>query len=235
MEVLNIYASGEGYIAYLLLKDLIKDYNLPLCVKFYDRFLPDRRLDIAIIPELSEVEIEVLKTFKERPFIISKNCKGVENCLQVGGNFLLETLKSLSENYLKPLKGIVENYQPSEFKGELIANLRNKLRFYIPLAIAKRKTILEAWRYFLGMKGFPFSGYLYPFEEENFLNILSNISFNEKVFPLLLGKTSKNFLEGIKQKGFVPFEVILNSKNNLDSELNYILLAEVVSKGLEKI
>ena len=226
MEILNVYANGEGYISYLLLKDLIRDYNLPLCVKFQDRILPDRRLDIALIPEPSEVEIEALKTLKEKPLTISKNCNRLENCLQVEGNFLLETLKRFSENYLKPLKEILDNYQPPKFEEELINNLRKKLRFYIPLAVAKREAILEAWRYYLGIKGFPFSGYLYPFEEKAFLNILSNIAFNDKIFPLILGKTSENFLERIKKKGFVPFEVVLSSKNNLESELNYIILAQ---------
>ena len=235
MEIMNLYASGEGYISYLLIRDLVMDYNLPICVRFHDRILPDREIDLALLPYPTEVEREALKTLKKKPIILAKNCKGLENCKELGENFVLESLKRISKLYLKEPAGLLENYTPPRFEETLLNALRGKLRFYIPFTVAKREAILEAWRHYLGIKGFPLSGYIYPFEAEAVLKVLSNIAFTDKVFPLILGKVSKVFLEGIKKKGFVPFEVILPSKNNLESELNYIFLAQEVAKGLKRI
>ena len=228
MEILNIYASGEGYISLLLLKDFIRDFNLPLCVRFYDRLLPDRKVDIVFLPEPSEGEREILKTFEEKPLILSRDCRDLENCIGIKGDFVFESLRKISENHLKDIARFFENYQPPEFENELLTGLREKLNFYIPLAVAKREAVLEAWRYYLGVKGHPFGGYLYPLEEKAFLNSLSNIAFTDKVFPLILGRVSDNLLNLVKKRGFVPFEVYLPSKNNIDSELNYILLASSI-------
>lgn len=238
--VINVYASGEGYLLYLLLRDYLIDSQRDACLRYTDRPLPAINGDISLflIPEPTEWEIQTLSVLpqKGKTFILSSNCGDIPNCTELKGEFLTEGLSLiLDEIFGNPnLAEVVRDIKPSK-EDKIIDILKEKLPFYIPLAVAKRETILNGWKYYLGLKGFPFSGYLYPFEEEQIFEILSNVGFQDKIFLLLLGKTSETFVEKIKQKGFVPVEVLLNVKNNLESELSYILLAKEISRNIEKL
>ncbi len=237
--VIDVYASGEGYLLYLLLRDYLIDSQSNVCLRYTDRPLPaDGDISLFLIPSPTEWEIQILSAIpqKGKTFILSSNCGDIPNCTELKGEFLTEGFSLILDEILgnPHLAEVVKDIKPS--KGDkVIDTLKEKLPFYIPLAVAKRDTILKGWEYYLGLKGFPLSGYLYPFEEKQILEILSNIGFQDKIFPLLLGRTTETFIEKIKQRGFVPIEVLIDAKNNLESELNYLLLAKEIAENLQKL
>ena len=237
--VIDVYASGEGYLLYLLLRDYLTDIHSDICLRYIDRPLTaGGNISLFLIPQPSEWEIQTLSAVprKGKTFILSANCGDIPECMELKGEYLIEGLALVLDEILNnpQLAEEIRAINP-QIDGELMKTLTEKLTFYIPLAVAKRDTILKGWKYYLGLKGFPLSGYLYPFEERQILSILSNVGFQDKMFPLLLGRTKADFVEEIKRRGFVPVEVLLKAKNNLESELNYILLAKSVAERLQKL
>ena len=238
--LIDLYVRGEGYIVYLLLESLLNDSRFPICLRYSDRPLPgDGDLNLFLIPEPDEREVAILNALpiQEKVLILSQNCKGLKNCIEISGDYVRGALAHLLREILKKedLAEEVLNTETPRLEKEREEQLLEKLTFYIPLGVAKRGSILFGWKYYLSAKGVPFVAYRYPFEEEAFLKVLSNVGFTDKVFPLLLGRTPDNFLAKVKQKGFVPFEVLLEARNNLLSELDYILLAREIAKKVKRI
>ena len=238
--VIDVYAHGEGYIVFLLLKDFISDRKLKYCFKYLDRpILGNGDLTVFLVPQISEQELTILTALpiKGNLLIFSQNCRGLKNCIEISGDYVKGALAHLLREILKKenLAEEVLNTEPPRLEKEWEEQLLEKLTFYIPLGVAKRGSILFGWKYYFSAKGVPFVAYRYPFEEEAFLKVLSNVGFTDKVFPLLLGRTPDNFLAKVKQKGFVPFEVLLEARNNLLSELAYILLAKEIARKVKRI
>ena len=237
--VINVYATGEGYLVYLLLKDFLTDIKGDTCLRYTDRpLLSEGDINLFLVPNLSSTERELISNLprKGEIVVISRNCDGMEGCFQVGETYLSEALALVFERVLnRPGLGEeIRNFSPKRDK-KLLNLLAEKLTFYLPIGVAKRGAIIQGWKFYLGLAGVPFAGYVYPFEERPVLNTLSNIGFSDKVFPLILGRTSQSFLSEVKKRGFVPFEVYLEGKNNLLSELSYILLAKELSESIQKL
>ncbi|RTZ58723.1 MAG: hypothetical protein DSZ31_05240 [Gammaproteobacteria bacterium] len=238
--VIGVYGRDEGYLVYLLLRNIATDYSSDVCFRFEDRliFKSQKGRKVFFIPQPTDDEREILKLILESSegLIFTKYCTGLKNCIQIDGDYLLETLKRASREFLAipQMDGFLKGYT-FRFEDENLINLlREKLKFYIPLVVAKRHSILFAWKYYLSQEGVPAVGFLYPSEVRLLEPILSNIGFSDKLFPLILGNTDNKLLEVIKNYGFVPTEVLIPSKNNIESELNFIYLAKEVAKNIEK-
>ena len=231
MEKLKIYATGDGYPVYLILEETVKAYDLPLCVELKGEL--SHEVDIALIPHPKVEEKELLSSLGGNVRVISADCGSLPNCEEVKGDYVIGALKGIFEKYAPPLVEKLRSYKPPEWNSEMLSRLGKKLRFYIPLGVSDSKAVLELWRYYLGQKGFPFSGYLFPFEERGALNILTNVGFSDKVFPLILGKVSEDFLHEVERRGFVPFAVESEVEDYLERILDYLILVREVVKGLK--
>ena len=232
-EVLNIHAEGEGYIVYLLLKSLVADGNLNLCLRFLDRpIFPKEGKNIALLPKLEE-NLKPIYLNLEKVQILSKDCKDLKNCQTVEGDFILSTLRVVLKE-LEP--SLVERLEKFQFEAkEINQTLLEKLSFYIPLLVGKRESVAYAWKYYLGLKGVPSVSFLYPRDFDLLKEVVFNPAFGDKIFPLLLGRVSKEVENLLKEEGLVPYRVEVEGKDNLDSELKLIVLAKSVAKNLKKL
>jgi len=235
-QIWNIHAEGEGYITYLLLKSLVTDFNLELCLRYTDRpIFPKEGRNIALIPKL-EGNLKEIYSHLENVEIYSSNCQGLKNCFPIEGEYILETLKEL----LKPLATNLVRFL-DEFKKEPLnietqeETLLEKLSFYIPLLIARRESVSYAWKYYLGLKGVPAVSLIYPRDFALLREIIFNPSFGEKIFPLVLGGIFEEVENLLKLEGFVPYTVEVSGKNNLDSELKLIFYAKSIANKLQKL
>lgn len=238
--VIGVYGRDEGYLLYLLLGNITTDYSNDVCFRFEDRLVlkSQNGKRLFFIPHPTDEEREILKLILEnsKGLIFTKDCTGLKNCVQIEGDYLIETLKRVSKEVLTipQIERFLKDYTFRFEEVNLINLLREKLLFYIPLVVAKRRSILFAWKYYLSQKGVPTVEFLYPSEAKLVEPILSNIGFSDKLFPLILGNTDDKLLDIIKNYGFAPTEVFIPSKNNIESELNFIYLAKEVAKKLEK-
>ncbi len=241
LKVANVYAEGEGYITFLLLKSLAGDGTLPHCFKYVDRliFLP-AEINLLLIPEINQSEEDILKNHPHRDklTVISKNCKGLENCLETPAELpyfygaLLKVAEVLKEDKLTGLLKETELVEPEE--DEHFQKLLEKLLFYIPVLIGKRESVIYAWKYFLGKEKHPAITHIYPRDGEVIPRIFSNILFTDKIIPVPLGVLPGGIIEEIKLKGFVPYGVKVEGKNNLDSELKLINYGRKLAKKLRE-
>jgi hypothetical protein len=239
--VIGVYARDEGYLVYLLLKNLSNDYSADVFFYFEDRplFKPCRGKKLFLIPQPTDEEREILNLALGEcgGLLLSKECRGLKNCVPIDGDYIIESLKRSVSQFLKDarLEEFIKNYTFSFEDKNLLELLEEKLALYIPLVVAKRDSVLFAWKYYLAQRGVPVTGLLYPLEEKLLEPLLSNVAFTDKIFPLVLGNIDNKPLEVIKNYGFVPVEVSIPSRNNLESELNFIYLAQRVAKILKKV
>jgi len=233
MERLKIYATEEGFIVYRILEEIAEIYELPLCVKPERKLSPE--VDLILVPHLKGEERAFLSSAGERVKVVTTDCGKLPKCKGVKGDYVIEALKGILEDYAPHLVDKLKRYRSPRWDGEMLSRLGKKLRFYLPLGVSDSGAVLDLWRYYLGRKGFPFSGYLSPFEEEAVLNTLTNTAFSDKVFPLILGKVSEGFPEGVKLRGFVPFVVKSQSEEFLHRVLDHLFLVREVVKELKRI
>ena len=240
-KIVNVYAEGEGYITFLLLKSLVGDGTVKVCFKFVDRlmFIPEE-LNLLIIPEIQPSEAEILKNHPHagKLTVISRNCSGLENCIQTKGEkpFFFEALETvaaiLKEEKLNTLLKEVELTEPEE--DENFNKLVEKLKFYIPVLIGKRDSVIYGWKHFLGTAKVPTITHIYPRDGEVITKLFSNVLFMDKIIPVPLGVLPESLLEEIKMKGFVPYGVHVNGKNNLDSEVKLINYGRKLAEKLKE-
>ena len=239
--VIGVYGRDEGYLVYLLLKNLSNDYSADLCLYFEDRplFKPCRGEKLFLIPHPTGEEREILNLALEQcgGLILSKDCRGLKNCVQIEGDYILGALKRVVSQLLREhrVEKFLEGYGFSFEDENLLELLKEKLTFYIPLVVAKRDSVLFAWKYYLSQRGVPVIGLLHPLEAGLLEPLISNVAFSDKIFPLVLGNIDDKTLGVIKNYGFVPTKVAIPSKNNLESELNFVYLAQRVAKVLKKV
>ena len=90
--VIGVYGRDEGYLVYLLLKNLSNDYSADLCLYFEDRplFKPCRGEKLFLIPHPTGEEREILNLALEQcgGLILSKDCRGLKNCVQIEGDYI---------------------------------------------------------------------------------------------------------------------------------------------------
>ncbi len=233
VRILNIYPEGEGYIVYLLLKSITADNTLNVCIRYIDRpIFPNEGKNIALIPQVVE-NISSLLRLAENIQIFSENCSGLKNCKTIQGDYILSTLKELLKDFDPKLVESVENFQfkVKTFRKELL----EKFSFYIPLLIGKRESVVYSWKYYLGLRGIPSVSLLYPRDLDLLKEVIFNPAFGDKLFPLLLGRLPNEVNELLKSEGFVPYQLEIEGKNNLDSELQLIFLAKEVSSKIRKL
>ena len=234
MELL-IFSTGEGRIVEKLLVELFSDNTLKGCPKILDRPLVIKGKKLVVFSQNPDPTLrELLKTISQmgEVEIYSSNCGDLENCYSVEGFYPLKALERFLENIGETqLAEALKNFTPS---GDANETLSERLSFYIPLVVAKRKSVAFAWKYYLTLKGIPAVTFTYPSEGENVLEILSNVGFRDKVFPLLLGKFEDKFLEEVKNRGFVPYEVTPKTDKKLLMELELIYTAKEVSERIFK-
>jgi len=241
LKVLNVYAKGEGYITFLLLKSLAADGLLKACVRAVDKLiftLAD--LNLLIVPDIDDSERIVLENHphKERLVIISKNCGGLENCVEPAakGPFfysaLLEVAKVLNDYGLEKLVRSTSLETPID--AEKIKPLAEKVSFYFPVLIGKRDSVLYGWKYFLGKVKIPSVTHGFPRDSEILPKVFSNYLFTDKMVPIFLGMFPAEVIERIKEKGFVPYQVKIEGENNLDSELKLIEYGRKVAQAVRE-
>ena len=228
MKTLKIYPQGEGFITYYLLGSLYSDLKLQRCPLITDRPLPGKGETLIAIVE----EVQEFLTFFENIKILAANCKGLPNCLELGGGSLwLEALKEILRmlNETETLN-LVENWE-KEIKSSLgfkstETSVRKELfEFYIPILVGKRDSYLYAWKYNLAKKGTPSITVKYPHEGGYFYKFLANHVFSDKLVPLILGGVEKEVIEKVKKFGFVPYRVLGKGRNSLETELNLVELS----------
>ncbi len=239
-RVVNVYTEGEGYIVYLLLKGLVSDHLYEVCLRYKDRPLfPEKGLNFAIVPKLGKFERDIFRLLGDRVWVISSDCGDLKNCTPVDGEFVISALREVISAVLgeeaKELVHFLENYSfdPSEVKVDE-ETLLEKLSFYLPLAVGKRESVVQAWKYYLELAGVPTTAFMYPRDRELIERVVHNATFQDKVFPLLLGRLPEGLVESIKRVGFVPYRVEIEGKSSLDSELKLILTAKELAKKVKR-
>ncbi len=240
-EIVNVYAEGEGFITYLLLKSLSGDGTLKVCFKFVDRLMfPPEKLNLMFIPEIQPSELEILKNHPhgERLTVISKNCRGLENCLPTpeGLPFFFGALKVAAE-VLKDekLSELLSKVEAFGVETEKVLPLAEKFKFYIPVLVGKRDSVIYGWKHFLGTAGVPSITHIYPRDAGVFLKLFENPLFADKIVPVALGVLPEGLLEEFKKRGFVPQRVEVEGKNNLDSEVKLIEYGRKVAEALKRV
>ncbi|NPA14369.1 MAG: hypothetical protein GXN97_04210 [Aquificae bacterium] len=235
-ESIGIYAQGEGYITALLFYNQYVDGSIDFPTFVVDRIFPSvGKFDrfILLLENIETSTAEALNNLpqplKERLLVFSKNCQGLEFCHKVE-DLIFQPLEFIAEKL--SLENLKKNLKTTkeEFPLELVQQLAKKVSFYIPVVVGKRNSYLYAWKYYLSKAGVGSITYLYPRDRGLISNIFSNVAFSDKIFPLILGQL--DLVKDLKRKGFVPQQVVLEGKNNLDTELKYILLAREVAKNI---
>jgi len=225
METLKIYPEGEGFITYYLLTSLYNDFKLKKCPFTTDRPIPGKDETLIAIVEEAKDFFTTLKNIK----VFAKNCKGFSNCFELKNNFWLDSLKEI----LKMLgeSEILTSAEKWEKEIKNSLSLENKetfedlVKFYVPVLIGKRDSYLYAWKYNLTRKGIPTLIFKYPQEGKNFINLLSNPMFSDKLLPLFLGTLEEGIINEVKKLGFVPYRVLGKGRTPLETELNLIELS----------
>ncbi len=237
---INVYAEGEGYITFLLLKSLSGDGTLDVCFRYVDRlmFKPAEK-NLLLIPQINHTEREILKNhpLKDKLVVISENCEGLEGCTEPRrGPFFFGALEEVASILrLEPLKELLKHTSPEEpEEDQSFEILLEKLRFYIPLLVGKRESVIYGWKYFLATAKIPSITYVYPRDGGLIFKPFENLLIYDKLVPVLLGKLQREISDTYKIKGFVPLEVRIDGKNNLDSEVKLITYAAALAKKLKR-
>ncbi|NPB05044.1 MAG: hypothetical protein GXO08_01525 [Aquificae bacterium] len=240
-KIVNFYAEGEGFVVYLLLQGLVGDGLVDLCLRYKDKpvFPPDGT-NVAVMPRVSAELAEIFRLLGPAVRVFAADCGGLENCTPLKGEFLTEALKEVlravvpSSERVGEIITFLENYRfdPSAVKAREEV-LLEKLAFYAPLLVGKRQSVVFGWKYYLGLRGVPAVAFVFPRDRDALEAVLHNPAFSDKVFPLLLGRFPDEFLQRIKDAGFVPLRVEVESKNNLDSELKFLLYARRLAQRVK--
>jgi len=240
-KIVNVFTLGEGYITFLLLRSLSIDGVIEGCFQYFDKpIFPPDTVNLVVLKNLDDTLLEIFKhhPHRDKLVVISENCKGLENCIetQKGVPFfyaaLLEIARVLGEEKLYQL--VKDSRLTHPEINEEFEFLIEKLLFYIPVLIGKRESIIYAWKYFLGKVNQGAITYIYPRDGEIIESIFNNILFADKIVAIPLGILPKDLIERIKLKGFVPYGVQIEGKNNLDSELQLINYGRVVAEKLKE-
>lgn len=231
-----IFSIGEGKIVEKLIRELNGEGTVKGCFKYLDRPIAVGGKKLTVfVPQVDHELRELLKTLESLTVIeiYTTDCDGLKNCFQIEGFYPLETLKGFLRNSEEHhLVQKIEEFSSKEIENENLQPLAEKLGYYIPLIVSKRESVSFAWKYYLSSKGIPAESFVYPSDWKGLLEILSNIGFRDKVFPLLLGNFESKFLSEIKKRGFVPYRVIPQYKQKILSELELIYIAKKVSEAV---